>query len=105
MFEFIIDLGVGGGVAIVLAAVLFGVIVQSIGEARAGMEWLADALAFGIGALVASEFIVAWQAVGPVWDGLALAPALLGGLIVGAIVEIATRVATGGSYTGHHMAA
>ena len=42
-----------------------------------------DSVAAAIGALVASEFIVAWQALGPVVDGLALVPALAGGLVVG----------------------
>jgi hypothetical protein len=36
-----------------------------------------------------------------VWDGLALVPALIGGLIVGVIVELATRYATGGTYAAH----
>jgi len=55
----------------------------------------------GIGALIGSEFLIATQAYGPVWDGLALVPALIGGLIVGVIVELATRYATGGTYTAH----
>ncbi len=105
MFELVLSLGIGGALVIVLASLVFGVVAQFIGEARTGLEWVVDAIAFGIGALVASEFIVAWQAAGPVWDGLALAPALLGGAVLGVIVEVVTRMATGGSYTGHHMAA
>jgi hypothetical protein len=54
---------------------------------------------------VASEFIVAWRTFEPVWDGLALVPALLGGLVVGIIVEVATRRLTGGTYSGRPMAA
>ena len=73
--------------------------MQLIGETRTGYEWLIDAIAAGIGALFASEFIVAFQATGPVFDGLALVPALVGGLVVGLIVEIATRYLTGGRYT------
>jgi hypothetical protein len=62
------------------------------------VEWLVDAIAAGVGAIVASEFIVAWQAYGPMFDGLAIVPALAGGLVVGTIVEVATRLATGGTY-------
>ena len=88
-----------------MAAVLFGLAAQLIGEARSGYEWLVDAIAFGIGALVASEFIVEARTFEPVWEGLALVPALVGGLVVGGVVEVATRMLTGGSYTGHPASA
>jgi hypothetical protein len=51
--------------------------------------------------LIGSEFIVATQATGPMWDGLAVVPALVGGLIVGLIVELSTRYATHGTYAHH----
>jgi hypothetical protein len=40
-----------------------------------------------------------------VFDGLALVPALIGGLVVGLVIELATRYMTGGSYTGRSMTA
>jgi uncharacterized membrane protein YeaQ/YmgE (transglycosylase-associated protein family) len=67
--EFAIDLGLGGWMLLIVGALLFGVIAQFVGETRTGYEWLGDAIAAGIGALVASEFIVALQSIGPVWDG------------------------------------
>ena len=70
--EFIISLGVGGWALLVLGSLLFGVAAQFIGETQTGYEWLVDAIGAGIGALVASEFIVAWQTFEPVWDGLAI---------------------------------
>jgi uncharacterized membrane protein YeaQ/YmgE (transglycosylase-associated protein family) len=103
--EFAIALGFGGWALLIVGAVIFGVVAQFIGKTRTGFEWLVDGVAFGIGALVASEFIVAWQAFQPVWDGLALAPALLGGLVVGIVVELATRYLTGGTYVDRPMAA
>jgi hypothetical protein len=42
---------------------------------------------------------------GPVVDGLALVPALAGGLVVGLVVEFATRYVTGGHYTHGAMSA
>ena len=42
-------------------SVIFGAAAQLIGEPPAGFEWLGDAIAAGIGALAASEFIVAWR--------------------------------------------
>jgi hypothetical protein len=40
-----------------------------------------------------------------VWDGLALVPALIGGLVVGGVVEVATRYMTGGTYSGRPISA
>jgi uncharacterized membrane protein YeaQ/YmgE (transglycosylase-associated protein family) len=103
--EFAIDLGLGGWAILVVGALVFGAAAQFLGDTRTGFEWLVDAIAFGVGALFATEFITAWRTVGPVWDGLALVPALLGGLVVGVVVEIATRYMTGGSYSGRPMSA
>jgi uncharacterized membrane protein YeaQ/YmgE (transglycosylase-associated protein family) len=103
--ELNITLGLGGWAILIVGSLIFGVIAQFVGETRDGYEWLTDSIAAGIGALVASEFIVAWQAFGPVVDGLALVPALVGGLAVGLVAEIATRYVTGGHYTHGAMSA
>jgi uncharacterized membrane protein YeaQ/YmgE (transglycosylase-associated protein family) len=100
--ELAINLGVGAWALVVIAAVAFGLVAQFIGEARTGFEWFVDALAFGIGAVAASEFIIAWQAVGPMWDEMALVPALGGGLVLGIVVELITRMVTGGTYRSSH---
>ena len=103
--EFVIEMGVGGAAVLVIGAVVFGVVAQFVGETRTGYEWLVDAIGAGIGALVASEFIIGWQAFAPVFDGLALLPALIGGLVVGLIVEVETRLLTGGTYSGRPISA
>ena len=103
--EFTIALGLGGWVLLILGALAFGVIAQFVGQPKARFEWLLDAFAAGIGALIASEFIVAWQTMEPVWDGLAIVPALVGGLVVGLVVEVGTRLLTGGTYSGPPTAA
>lgn len=97
--EFSIELGLAGGAAIIIGALVFGVVAQFVGETRTGFEWLVDSIAAGFGALVASEFLVSWRTLEPVWDGLALAPALIGGLVVGLAVEVLTRFTTGGTYS------
>ena len=102
--DFSIVLGLGGWALVVVAAIVFGLVAQYVGEPQTGYEWLADAIAFGIGAIGASEIIVATRTFEPVWDGLALVPALVGGLIVGVLVEVITRMATGGTYTTGHQA-
>jgi uncharacterized membrane protein YeaQ/YmgE (transglycosylase-associated protein family) len=103
--EFAIALGLGGWILLIVGAIVFGGVAQLIGETRTGFEWLVDAIAVGVGALFASEFIVAWQTFQPVWDGLALVPALIGGLVVGGVVEVATRYVTGGTYSGRPISA
>lgn len=103
--ELAVTLGIGGALALIVGAIVFGVVAQFVGETRTGYEWFVDAVGVGIGALVASEFIIGWQAFEPVFDGLALVPALIGGLVVGLIVEVTTRLVTGGTYTGHPMSA
>jgi uncharacterized membrane protein YeaQ/YmgE (transglycosylase-associated protein family) len=103
--EFAISLGLGGWILLIVGALAFGVVAQFIGETRTGFEWLVDAIAAGIGALAASEFIVSWRTFEPTWDGLAIVPALLGGLVVGLVVEVVTRYMTGGTYSGRAISA
>jgi len=103
--EFTIVLGLYGWAALVIGALVFGGVAQFVGETETGYEWLIDAIAVALGALVASEFVIDWRAVEPVFDGLAIVPAVLGGVVVGLIVEIGTRFLTGGRYVRHPMAA
>lgn len=103
--ELAIALGIGGWIILIVGALVFGVVAQFIGEARTGYEWLVDGVAAVIGALVASEFLVSLRTFEPVWDGLAIVPAVIGGLAVGLVVEVATRYLTGGRYTARPMAA
>lgn len=102
--ELAISLGFGGWLVIFAGALLFGVIAQFIGEARTGYEWLIDAIAAFAGAVIASEFVISFRLYEPVFDGLALVPALIGGLALGVVVELATRYLTGGNYTTRPVA-
>lgn len=97
--ELSITLEIGGWIVLIGGALLFGLVMQLIGETHTGFEWLVDGVAAAVGALVASEFIIAFQSSGPVFEGLALVPALIGGLAVGIVVELVTRFVTGGTYT------
>jgi uncharacterized membrane protein YeaQ/YmgE (transglycosylase-associated protein family) len=103
--EFVLDLGPGALVLLIGGSLIFGVIAQFLGRTETGWEWLVDSIAAFVGALVASEFVIAWQAAGPVWDGLALIPALIGGLFVGVLADVATRYITGGAPFARHPAA
>ncbi len=102
--ELAITLGLVGWLLLAGGALLFGVIAQFIGETRTGYEWLVDGVAAALGAVIASEFIISLRTFEPVWDGLAIVPALIGGLALGLVVELATRYMTGGRYTTRPMA-
>ena len=102
--ELAITLGVGGLLVLLAGALLFGIVAQFIGETRTGYEWLVDGVAAALGAVIASEFIISLRTFAPVWDGLAIVPALIGGLALGAVVELVTRYMTGGHYTTRPMA-
>ncbi len=103
--DFAITLGLGGWIAVIVVAVVFGAAAQLVGETGTGFEWLPAAIAFGIGAVGASEFIVAWRGFEPVFDGLAIVPAVIGGAVAGVVVELATRYLTGGTYTSRAVSA
>jgi hypothetical protein len=102
--DFSITLGIGGWLVLFAGALLFGVAAQFIGETRTGFEWLVDGVAAALGAVIASEFIISTRTFEPVWDGLAIVPALIGGLALGLVIELATRFMTGGRYTTRPMA-
>jgi uncharacterized membrane protein YeaQ/YmgE (transglycosylase-associated protein family) len=96
--ELSVALGLGGWIAVIVGAIVIGLVAQFVGETETGFEWLAVAIGAVVGAIVASEFIVGLREYGPVWDGLAMVPALVGGVVVGLVVDVATRLATGGRY-------
>ena len=78
---------------VILGALVFGALVQVFFTPKSAYEWLATAIGAGIGAWFVSE--LTWSAtnlnVGPTWEGLLVVPAAIGGLLLGAFVEIVAR--------------
>ena len=93
--DFGISLGIGGLTLLVVGAILIGLSTYLIGNVDNAYQWLLTGGAAFIGAFVASEWIVGLRGFEPVWDGLALVPALVGGVLVGGLVDIAVRMITG----------
>ena len=102
--ELAINIGIGGWILLIVAALIVAVAFQFLGEGST-YGFVIDAFAVALGALFASEIVVAWRTVEPVWDGLALVPAVLGGLAVGAVVDLLTRYLIGGQSAGRPMSA
>lgn len=96
--EFTFSIGLWGILALIVGSAALGVIVQLIGEAHYGYEWLLTAVVAGIGAFVASEFVVDFRTFEPVFDGLALVPALIAGGVAGVVAAAATRFLPTESY-------
>lgn len=99
--EFTTDIGIYAAISLALGALVLGVVLQWIGDVRFGFEWVITAVAAFAGGFVCAEFITAFNTVEPIWDGMALVPAIGGLLIVGVVVDAIIRLATHGSYIHH----
>ena len=78
---------------VILAALVLGVLVQMYLQPKTPYEWLITAVGAGVGAWLASE--ITWtqwfSSAGPTWEGLAIIPAVIGGLILGAVFMFVAR--------------
>lgn len=100
--ELAFDMGPGAWILVLGAGAAFGLVAQLIDNGMSLMGWFVDTIAFAAGAAFASEVIVAFRTTGPVWDNLALVPALAGGLVVGVLVEALIRMIAGGITRSSH---
>jgi hypothetical protein len=103
--EFAVAIGLGGWALLIVGALVIGVAGQFMGRAHTTYEWIATAIGAFVAGLVASEFVVALRTFEPVWDGLALAPALIAGIVVGAVVAVAARFVVSDTYDQRPMSA
>lgn len=86
---------------LVAGALVIGAIPLLIGEARTGYEWLVTAAAVLVGGWLGSEAFGGISTFGPAFDGLYLVTALIGGVVLGAVADVAVRYVTGGTYSTH----
>lgn len=92
------DITALGLVAIAAASVLYGLALAVVGDGGVGYEWLLTAIATFVGAFIGSEYL-GLTSYAPIWEGIALVPAVLGGAVTGFVVALVTRYAGGGSLT------
>ena len=90
-----------GLTALAVAAIVLGLIGQFLGSVQTRYEWLPDIVAAFLGGFIASESLGSLSTWGPEWEGLYVAPALIGAILVTLIVDAVVRWGTGGSFTGH----
>jgi len=85
-------------ILLVLGALIFGAIAQVIGRVVVGYEWIFTAVAALAGGWIGSEALGALSTWGPVFDDLYVLPAVIGGVILGGVVDVIVRRSTGGAY-------
>ncbi len=90
--EFSFTIGMWAVIALIVGSVVLGVVIQLFGNPGFGYEWLITAIGAVIGGFVASEFIVGFRTWEPLFDDMAIVPALLGAIVVGGVVAIAVRL-------------
>jgi uncharacterized membrane protein YeaQ/YmgE (transglycosylase-associated protein family) len=86
---------------LILGAIVIGVVLQYIGDVTIGYEWSVAAAAGIVGGWLGSESFAALSTWGLEWEGMFLLPALIGAIVVAFVVDLLTRVATGGSLVHH----
>lgn len=99
LFGWDVGMGAFAAVLLVVGALVIGVVAQVIGEVRVGWEWAATGAGALVGGYLGSEALGGLSTWGLEFDGLFVLPALIGGLVVGFIVDALSRYTTEGSYT------
>jgi hypothetical protein len=89
--EFTFSLGYLGLALLTLGSIVVGILYYLIGDPQFNLEWVATAIGAFVGGFVASEFVISLTTWEPVFDGLALVPATIGGLVAGGLVAGAIR--------------
>lgn len=99
-----LDMGIGAFVVVVIAALVLGFLAQMLFKPKTAYEWLITGVGAGVGGWLASE--ITWTQwftgltdLGPQWDGLLIIPAVIGGLVLGAIFEGVARMVEGPAIT------
>ncbi len=90
-----------GLAALAIGAIVLGLLGQFLGTVKTRFEWLPDIVAAFLGGFIASESLGSLSTWGPEWEGLFIAPALIGAVLVTLVVDAVVRWGTGGSFTGH----
>ena len=100
--ELAFDMGPGAWILVVGAAAAFGLVAQLVDDGMSLIGWFIDAVAFAAGAVFASEVVTSFRTVEPIWDSLALIPALAGGVLIGLVAEVIVRIIAGGVSRSSH---
>jgi hypothetical protein len=97
------NVGMSGVAAIVLVlgAIAVGVVAQLLGDVTTGWEGVIAGIAAGVGGWLGSEAFGTLSTWGYAFDGLYVLPALVGGVVLGFVIDAMVRYSTQGSYVHH----
>jgi hypothetical protein len=101
LFGWDIGMSAMAALLLVVGALAIGVAAHVIGDVTVGYEWAITGVAALIGGYLGSEAFGTVSTFGVAFEGLYIVPALIGGLVLGAVVDVITRYATQGTYTHH----
>ena len=102
--EFAFDVGFAGWIVLIAGAAIFAFVAPLFGRS-VEFESIVDGVAAFVGAVIASELVIAWQAFAPVYDGVALIPALAGGIVLGVAADVVMRLVGGSQPSGRPLSA
>jgi len=95
-----LDMGIGAFAVVIVAALVVGFLAQAFLKPKTPYEWIITGFGAAVGGWLASE--ITWTGwftgltdLGPQFDGLLIVPAVIGGLVLGAIFEGVARVVEG----------
>jgi hypothetical protein len=100
LFGWNVGMSLMAAMILTFGALVVGVALQFIGDVRVGYEFAFTSIASLIGGYLGSEAFGTLSTTGPAIGGLYVVPAIIGGLVVGFVVDAATRYVTDGSYVG-----
>lgn len=89
-----------GWIVLVVGALVIGWILASLGSADVGYRWLITALGAAVGGFIGSESLGGASTWGPELSGMFVLPALIGAIVVAAVVEWVQRQVTHAGPTG-----
>ena len=98
LFGWDVGLDTLGVLVLGLGAAVIAIVSYFIGEVKAWWEPVLVAVAAFIGGYLGSEAFGGMSTWGPQFEGLYIWPALIGGVVLGALTDVVIRFATGGSY-------
>jgi hypothetical protein len=84
-------MGTGALILLIAGAIIIGLIPLLLEPAQPTLEVVLVALGAAIGGFVASEYLGTFSTWGWEWDGLRVFPALIGGIVVGGVVDLVIR--------------
>jgi uncharacterized membrane protein YeaQ/YmgE (transglycosylase-associated protein family) len=80
-----------GWVILIVGALVIGLAAQFVPESPTMFDWLITAVAAGIGGFIGSELLGSFSTWGPEIQGLYIFPALIGALVLAAVVDVVER--------------